>query len=223
MKTARALTDVGKTYVACALITAARAAGLSVDALKPVVSGFDAANWSVSDPGRLIAALGRDLDAATLDAISPWRFAAALAPPMAAKLEGQRLPLGPIADFCQQRIAASAADLVLIEGVGGLMSPIADGATGLDLIEALGQPLVLVGGSYLGAISHLLTAVETLRSRGRPPLALVVSEGADPDAPDFTSTVEAIAAFAGPGVIAAPRGQTDWAAALLTQLKLTRP
>ena len=51
-------TDVGKTHVACALIRAARAEGLTVEALKPVVSGFSPADWADSDPGRLLAALG---------------------------------------------------------------------------------------------------------------------------------------------------------------------
>jgi dethiobiotin synthetase len=215
---AGAHTDVGKTHVVCALIGAARAAGLAVDALKPVVSGFDPADWRASDPGRLISALGGNLDAATLDMISPWRFAAPLAPPMAAKLDGRLLPLEPIVDFCRERIAGSAADLLIVEGVGGLMSPIADGATGLGLIEALGLPVLLVGGSYLGAISHLLTALETLRSRGRAPVTVVVSESGDPSAPDFADTVESITEFAGAHVIAAGRARTEWAAGLVNQL-----
>jgi dethiobiotin synthetase len=222
---AGAHTDVGKTYVACALIAAARRQGLSVEALKPVVSGFDAADWTVSDPGRLLGALGRPRSQEALDAMSPWRFAAPLAPPMAAKLEGRPLPLPPIADFCHARRHASQADLLLVEGVGGLMSPIADRATGLDLMEALGLPTVLVGGAYLGAISHLLTALETLRSRGRAPLAVIVSEGADPAAPDFKNTVESVRELAGDlDVIAAPRtGRPAWPGELVARLASGRP
>ncbi|HMO43121.1 MAG TPA: AAA family ATPase, partial [Phenylobacterium sp.] len=82
---AGAHTDVGKTYVACALLSAARAKGLSVAAFKPVVSGISADDWEASDPGRLIAAMGEPLDAARLEAVSPLRFAAALSPPMAAR------------------------------------------------------------------------------------------------------------------------------------------
>lgn len=77
---AGAHTDIGKTHVACALLRAARARGLSVEALKPVVSGFDFADWAGSDPGRLIDAVGRDRSAAALDAMSPWIFTAPLAP-----------------------------------------------------------------------------------------------------------------------------------------------
>jgi len=215
---AGAHTDVGKTHVACALIAAARAAGLGVEALKPVASGFDPGNWASSDPGRLLAALGQPPTPHALDAISPWRFAAPLAPPMAAKLEGRALPLAPIAAFCQARIRAAEADLVIVEGVGGLMSPIADRATGLDLMAALGLPVLLVGGSYLGAISHLLTAAETLRGRGLRLLAAVVSESAEPAAPDFRETLGSIAEF---GVEAFPAPRTasaPWVAELLARL-----
>lgn len=209
-------TDVGKTYVACAILRAVRAKGLSVEALKPVVSGFDPQDWGQSDPGRLLAALGRPLTSETLDAISPLRFDAALSPPMAARLQGYDLRLGRLTDFCRAGLAASAADLTLVEGVGGVMSPISEDATGLDLMLALGLPTVLVGGSYLGAISHTLTAIETLRARGLAIKAVVVSQSAEPDAPDFVQTVESIAAFAGDlTVIAAARGDQDWAAQLV--------
>jgi dethiobiotin synthetase len=189
-------TDVGKTHAACALIRAARTRALAVDALKPVVSGFDGQDWEESDPGRLLAALGRPPTAEALDAISPLRFRAALSPPMAARLEGVGLSLAQMVRFCRSGLAASAADLMLVEGVGGVMSPIAEDATGLDLMMALGLPTVLVGGSYLGAISHTLTAIETLRARNLPILAVVVSESGEPGAPDFRETVASVAAFA---------------------------
>lgn len=212
---AGAHTDAGKTYAACAILRAARARGMAVEALKPVVSGFDPAAWADSDPGRLLAALGRPLTAEALEAISPLRFAAALAPPMAARLEGRRLRLAELVDICRAGLALSRADLTLVEGVGGVMSPISEDATGLDLMTTLGLPAVLVGGGYLGAISHTLTALETLRARNLPVLALVVSQGADPDAPDFIQTVESVAAFAGDvPVLAAARGDEAWAQAL---------
>jgi dethiobiotin synthetase len=213
-------TDVGKTFVACALIRAAREAGLAVEALKPIASGFDPADWAGSDPGRLLAALDLEATPETLHHITPWRFTAPLAPPMAARQEGVSLPLGPIIDLCAARLGASAADLFVLEGVGGLMSPLADGATGLDLMTSLGLPVLLVGGGYLGAISHTLTALEVLRSRGQTVAALVVSQDGQPDAPDFAATVALIAEHAGATpVLAAPRtGPADWAREALTLL-----
>jgi dethiobiotin synthetase len=210
-------TDVGKTHVACALIRAARAQGRSVEALKPIASGFDRADWAASDPGRLLDALGLEPAPEALDRITPWRFAAPLAPPMAARLERRALPLSAVAELCAARLAATRADLFVLEGVGGLMSPLTDDATGLDLMLRLGLPVVLVGGGYLGAISHTLTAIEVLRTRGQAIAAVVVSQDADPDAPDFAETAALVAAYAGDiPVIAAPReGPADWANDLL--------
>lgn len=213
---AGAHTDVGKTWAACALLKAARARGLSVAALKPVVSGYLPSTAVTSDPGRLLAALGRDLSGEALDALSPLRFEAALSPPMAARLEGVTLTLADLLAVCRPVLAAQTADLLLVEGAGGVMSPMAQDATGLDLQLALGLPTILVGGSYLGGVSHTLTALEVLRSRGLAVLGVVVSQSADPDAPDFPQTVAAIAQFAGDvPVLAAPRDDESWASALL--------
>lgn len=213
---AGAHTDVGKTHVACALIRTLRARGITVEALKPVVSGFDPDDWADSDPGRLLQALGRPLSAPQFEAMSPWRFHAPLAPPMAAKREGKRLELAPIVDFCRRRIAQAQGQVCLVEGLGGVMSPLAEGATILDLMAALAAPSILVGGAYLGAISHILTAAETLKARGLPLAAVVVSESAEPAAPDFEETVASITEhLAGRPVFAAPRVPDDgWAQGL---------
>ena len=99
------------------------------------------------------------------------------------------------------------------------MSPIAEDGTALDLPEQLALPSILVGGGYLGAVSHLLTALEVLRARRLPVLALVVSEDADPGAPDFAETVEMVRPFAGEvPVIAAARDHERWAEELLQTL-----
>jgi dethiobiotin synthetase len=214
-------TDVGKTHMACALLRGARAAGLTVDACKPVVSGYDPAAPQDSDPWRLLEAMGREPTPAAVEALSPWRYRAPLAPPMAARLEGERLELGAMAELCRARLAASEADLFVVEGVGGLMSPLAEGATGLDLMTALELPVLLVGGTYLGGISHTLTALEVLRARGLEVAALVLSQAGDPDAPDFEASVAMTADFTGPTpLLAAPRGGPAPDAALVAILGL---
>lgn len=213
---AGAHTDVGKTYVACALIRAMAPRG-SVAALKPLVSGFDAADWSGSDPGRLIAAMGLEANLTTLEQVSPWRYAAPLAPPMAARLEGREVELDEVIDWCGRRTTEAGADLTLVEGVGGVMSPLTEQATNLDLIAGLGAPCLLVGGGYLGAISHTLTAVEAMRARGAAPLAVIVSESADLDAPDFAETVGTVARFVrdAPVFAASRNGDEAWAGVVL--------
>ena len=168
-------TDIGKTYAICSLIGALRRAGANVFALKPVISGFDEARAQESDSGRILAALDRSCDRASLDAISPWRYAAALSAEMAAEREGRTVPFDDIVAFCS-RAAATTTGLCLIEGVGGLMSPIDDRRTNRDLIVAARATPLLVAGSYLGTISHILTALAALDLVKVTPIAVVISE-----------------------------------------------
>lgn len=173
-------TDVGKTYVCARLARALRAGGRSVLALKPVASGvpaWDDPAFAHSDTAVLLAAQGLPLTARTVEACTPWRFAAPLAPDMAALREGRSLRLDDLTAFHAQALArAPGVDAVLVEGAGGVMSPVTQDALCLDWIRALGAPALLVAGSYLGAISHALTACETLARHGLPLLAVVVSE-----------------------------------------------
>jgi len=208
-------TDLGKTHVACALLRAARAHGLSVDAFKPVVSGFDPAAPGASDPARLAAALGRPEAWAE---ISPRRYRAPLAPNLAARLEGDTLAMADLVADCRTWLDTRDVDLALVEGAGGVMSPMTEDATNLDLMTALGLPVLLVAGSYLGTASHLLTALEVLRARGLTVAAIVVSESLD--APDLDQTVEMLRAFEHQApIIVAPR-DPDWNAAALVDLLL---
>lgn len=204
-------TDVGKTHVTAALARALLRSGRSVRVFKPVASGYDPAHPEESDAGRLLDALGLPPSPWNIEAICPLRFAAPLSPPAAARREGVSLSLEMIAGPCEARIRAEEADVLLIEGVGGLMSPLTDSATGLDLMARLAAPTVLVGGSYLGAISHLLTAVEVLGNRRLDLAATVVSES-QPPAPDFRETVADIGRFLpGQPLFAADRVE-DWRA-----------
>lgn len=183
-------TDIGKTHVSCALIRAVRLWGLSVDAFKPVVSGFDPADPDVSDPGRLALALD---EPPALTRISPRRYRAPLAPNLAAALEGETLNLADLVADCRERLARADRDLLLIEGAGGVMSPLTDAATNLDLMVALNLPVLLVAGSYLGTVSHVLTALEVIRSRGLSVAAIVMSESLA--APDLVQTGQMLRDF----------------------------
>lgn len=194
---------------------------MKADAFKPVVSEFDANDWSSSDPGRLLQALGRPLDQASRGMMAPYRYAAALSPPMAARQEGQTLRISPLLKATRRKLAGDSGQLMLVEGAGGAMSPIAEDGTCLDLIQALRLPVILVGGSYLGAISHTLTAVEVVRSRGLEIGAFVVSESNDHDRPDLQQTAKAVAVFTGLTITVAPRNDpVTWPAALLRRLAL---
>ncbi len=173
-------TEIGKTYTTAALVRRLRGQGRQVRALKPLASGvppLDHPDFAESDTGRLLAAQGLPVTPETVAACSPWRFTAPLAPDLAAAREGRRLTLSELVGWCGTRLAEAADDeMVVIEGVGGLMSPITEAATGLDWLKRQELPALLVSGSYLGAISHALTAVETLRAHGIPLVGIVVSE-----------------------------------------------
>lgn len=202
-------TDVGKTYVAALLVRRLRAAGRPVVAVKPVASGVPAWNapaFAASDTGVLLAAQGLALTQANADGCSPWRYAAAVAPDAAAALEGRTLALAELVAFhAHVRARAPADATVVVEGVGGLMSPVASDALGLHWLQALGCPALLVAGSYLGAISHALTARETLRAHGVACVGLVVSESAGSPV-GAVRTAEAIARWTGEPAGALRRG-----------------
>jgi dethiobiotin synthetase len=198
-------TDIGKTFITAGLLGWLRRAGVAVDALKPVMSGYDPAEPAASDGGVLLAAMGYDPTPEAIARIAPLRFAAPLAPDMAARAEGRALHLDELLTLCRARIAETHRPLV-IEGVGGVMSPVAEDATGLDLLAALGCPAVLVAGSYLGTISHTLTAAAVLAQRGVTLRAIVVNESADSSVP-LRDTREAIARFLPDvPVLTCPRG-----------------
>ena len=201
-------TDIGKSFVTAVLAKRARRAGRSVSAVKPVASGFQMAALAQSDPVILLAAQG--LGPESLDRIAPWRFAAPLSPDMAAAREGRSIDFAALTSYCRQ-LLDGPDEIVLIEGVGGVMVPLDSRHTVLDWIAVLGAPAILVAGSYLGTISHTLTALGMLDLRGCAVRAIVVSESIEsPVALDETAA--AIGRFAGAAEILTIRRFPDDAA-----------
>jgi dethiobiotin synthetase len=174
-------TGVGKTFVTCRLVGELAAAGRTVRALKPVASGFDAASPEGSDSYLLLQAQGLPVTPQNLDTVSPWRFAAPLSPDMAAAREGRSIPFDALVAHC--RAMSEHDGITLIEGVGGVMVPLDAKHTVLDWIAALGAPALLVVGSYLGTLSHSLTAAAALHQRGVPLLGVVISESEEQPVP----------------------------------------
>jgi dethiobiotin synthetase len=129
--------------------------------------------------------------------------AAAAAPDLAAKLERRSVDFRTLVTFCERAMAVDG--LLLIEGVGGVMVPLDDRHTVIDWISALRVPVILVVGSYLGTISHTLTALHVLAQRNLATLAVVVSETPGSPVP-LDETVASISRFADLiDVIALPR------------------
>ena len=197
-------TDIGKTFVTTGLIRHFRGAGRVVEAIKPVVSGFDPAAWQDSDPAALLAALGRPLTLEEAERISPWRLAAPLSPDIAAQREGRNIVFQEVVDFCRRAFAARRG-VLLIEGIGGIMVPLDDHRTVLDWMSVLRIPIILAAGSYVGTISHTLTSLEVLARRNLNVAAVVVSES-EGSAASLEDTVATLQRFVEPiDVIGIPR------------------
>ena len=186
-------TDIGKTHAATLMIRQLMARGRKVQALKPLLTGFQLDEMQASDSGLLLAALGRPVTMRNIEAITPWRFSAPLSPDMAARLEGRpQVRLAEVTEFCNA--ARQGSDhILLIEGVGGVLAPVNDQYTVRDWIGALKMPALLVTGSYLGCISHTLTALEALQGRNIAVAGIVVSESIS--APPLDETLRTMANF----------------------------
>ncbi len=195
-------TGVGTTFVVASLIRHLRQLGRVVDAIKPIVSGYGPAQAPASDTGLLLAALGLPFSPEAVDRISPWRFRAPLAPDLAARSEGRSIDVDGVIAFCQSAIERRR-DALLIEGIGGVMVPLDEHRTILDVMMALRLPLILVTGSYPGTISHTLTALDSLFRRDMSVLATIVSETAGSSLP-LDEVVATIGRFTAP-VMGLPR------------------
>ncbi|MBK7898645.1 MAG: dethiobiotin synthase [Azonexus sp.] len=153
-------TEVGKTYVCCALLHAARQAGRSAAGMKPVAAGLDAQGRN-ADVEQLRAAssvaLPRNL-------VNPFALRAAVAPHIAAREEGRPILFAPIREAFEN--IARTADVVVVEGVGGFRVPLGEAGDSADLAAALGLPVILVVGLRLGCLNHALLTVEAIAARG---------------------------------------------------------
>ncbi len=151
-------TGVGKTHVTACIARDLRRRGLRVGVYKPVASGCVCRDGKLVSDDALVLwdAAGRH---GPLEAVCPQRFAAPLAPPLAAAAEGRvvdagllRAGLWPWLDY---------ADIVLIEGAGGLMSPVSDTDYVADVAYDLGFPLLVVAANALGVINQTLQTLIT--------------------------------------------------------------
>ncbi len=180
-------TEIGKTFITAALIHQMKAAGKSIAAFKPLLSGFDEDAVAETDTGILLKALGRKITQNTINEMTPWRYKAALSPDMAAAREGKTIEFDALIEFTEAALRGGD-DFTLLEGVGGVMAPIGQAHTVLDWIGAAQCPAILVVGGYLGTISHTLTAAKTLEAAQVPLAGVVISaRGELPVSPEETA------------------------------------
>lgn len=156
-------TGVGKTCASAALLHALRARGLRASGMKPVASGCRVTPLGLrnDDAEALLAA--SDPVPAYADC-NPFALAEPIAPHIAARLAGVEIDVATLHAACL-RIAA-AADRVVVEGVGGWAVPLSEHAMQVDLVRALGMPVVLVVGLRLGCINHALLSARAIVADG---------------------------------------------------------
>ncbi|HUS65006.1 MAG TPA: dethiobiotin synthase [Kofleriaceae bacterium] len=188
-------TGVGKTTVACALLAAARARGLTALGHKPVESGCAVTTDGAllpEDALRLARAAGRDQPPGRVLALR-----APLAPAVAAELEGVTIDLTALL-LDARAVLACAADLTLVEGAGGLRVPLSEHAEIRELVSALELPLLVIARDGLGTINHTLLTIEAAHARGIP-VAGVVLNGVHPGTPaqDIARNAQEIARRSG--------------------------
>ena len=161
-------TGAGKTVVAGALAAAVRARGERVAAFKPVVTGLDEPGGAWPPDHELLATAAavrsQDVTSAT--------FGPAVSPHLAAELAGVTLDLGTL--VAAARAATAGADVVVVEGVGGLLVPFGDFNV-RDLAVALGLPIVIAARPGLGTINHSLLTIEAARAAGLDVRAVVLT------------------------------------------------
>ena len=144
-------TGVGKTVLTVLMVKFLRARGVNAAALKPVCSG------GRGDARKLAAAMNGALE---LDEINPWHFRAPIAPLLSARRE--RKHLHPPEVLAHVRAMQKKFDVLLIEGAGGLLSPLGENFDSGDLIAALGAAPLIVAPNRLGAVNHILLTLEAL-------------------------------------------------------------
>lgn len=161
-------TGVGKTLVTAGLVGRFRAAGRDARAVKPVQTGYPPDD----DAAFVVAACGTDRAATCLRRLEP-----ALAPAVAADVTDETLDYGTIR--AETAAALAEGDPGVLEGIGGLRVPLADGREVLDLVGDLGIPAVVVARSGLGTLNHTALSVSALRRRDVEVSAIVLNRYED--------------------------------------------
>ena len=168
-------TSVGKTVVACAIAASLVERGVRVAAWKPVETGIEPGAEKSSDAALLAHAVGR---AESPDSICTYRLRAPLAPAVAARLEGTTIDIARLEQAYRQH--ADRADLVVIEGAGGLLVPLVGRSTYLDLARRLDVPLLIVAANRLGTINHTALTARVAAAEGAGVAGFVLNDVGQP-------------------------------------------
>lgn len=148
-------TDIGKTFLVESLCKKYP----FYYAIKPIISGFKVDENS--DTTRILNALNLPINQNNLDLISPWRYEQPISPNFVDDIN-----FDEVIDFCKKAIkkCSNINKKIIIEGIGGVMSPLNSKKNFLDVASSLKLPTILVCANYLGSISHVLTSVKAIEA-----------------------------------------------------------
>ncbi|MCJ1886751.1 dethiobiotin synthase [Pseudomonas sp. LA21] len=157
-------TEIGKTTIAAGLLHAARLAGLSTAAAKPVASGCAKTPEGLRNEDALALLAECSLPLA-YDQVNPFAFAPAIAPHLAAREKGVKLQVESLAPAVRS-VLQLGADFTVVEGAGGWRVPLSGEESLSDLATALDLPVILVVGVRLGCINHAVLSAEAIQRDG---------------------------------------------------------
>jgi dethiobiotin synthetase len=178
-------TGVGKTCIAGGLASFYHQLGMRVGVMKPIESGCKRLEDGLhSQDALFLKKMSSSPD--DLDQIVPYRLELPLTPSVAAEMEGIEIDLKEVKRIYQQ--LERNYDLMLIEGVGGLLAPLYKRFTSVDLVRLLGIPVIVVARNTLGTINHTLLTVEHARQRSLALVGIIINNcDADPDVSSETN------------------------------------
>src|SRR4051812_14107996 len=194
-------TEVGKTIVAAAICAAAATRGLSVASFKPVVTGLDEPVVDWPRDHELLASVCNA--GQTAEDVAPHRYGPAVSPHLAEQLAGEEID--PQELLRQARAEAARADALVVEGVGGLLVPLAKDYLVRDFAGELSLPVVIAARPGLGTISHSLLTIEAARAVALRIQAVVLTPWPEEPSVMERSNMETIERFGEVPVIGLPR------------------
>lgn len=212
-------TEVGKSVTAAALIAALAHAGRRVAAFKPAVTGLDEQPGPFGRDHELLATVASA--GQTPEEVAPYRFGPPLSPHLAAELAG--IELSPTRLLDHARAQAARAELLVCEGVGGLLVPLTPDFLIRDLARELDLPVVVAARPGLGTINHTLLTLEAARSVGLRVAAVVFTPWPDREQAIHRSNLETVAQLGRVRCLTLPettRGQLAAAGSQLDPLAL---
>lgn len=162
-------TEVGKTYIAFKIVEDLIKNNNKISVYKPIISGFE--NDKENDIKILLKAQNKPYTKENIKKTSLYIFKEPISPDIASRKNKIEIDIKKIKNFIK-----NASDITIIEGAGGIMTPVSSTKTNLDLIKALKAKVILITNNYLGMLSHTLTAIKALQTEDIEIESIVINQ-----------------------------------------------